>query len=151
MSTVERTFSEFLRHPNEVVDEITDHAVVLRRRDAPALRLSDEAREQHRDRAFQLLGSVLRNLHKFDRQVIQKVLTETFPWMIMLPSDEQRLFIDEFTQTVRAANTIDRFELIGELVSEWAATAAIHADEKLVVDLSTPVDVSGGEIPRPSN
>lgn len=49
MPTVERTFSELLRHPNQVVDEIADHDVIRRCRDTPDLLLSDEFREQQRE------------------------------------------------------------------------------------------------------
>lgn len=151
MPTIERTFSEFLRHPNEVIDEIADQDIVLRRRDAPALRLSDESRIQQQDQAFQVLASLLRNLYKIDRAVIHMAFKETFPWMILLPRDDQDLFIEEFTQTVRAVNTIDRFGIVGQLVNQWAATAAIHADENLAKDLSVPKDAVGGVIARPSN
>ena len=45
MRVVERPFSEFLRQPNEVVAELEEHDVVLRRRNAPSLRLSDASRD----------------------------------------------------------------------------------------------------------
>ena len=35
MRVVERPFSEFLRHPNDVVAELAEHDVMLRRRNAP--------------------------------------------------------------------------------------------------------------------
>jgi len=41
MRVIERPFSEFLRQPNDVIAELADHDVVLRRRNAPSLRLSE--------------------------------------------------------------------------------------------------------------
>ena len=62
MRVVERPFSEFLRQPNEVVADLADHDVVLRRRNAPALRLSEAERDEERDEAFDALARLLRNL-----------------------------------------------------------------------------------------
>ena len=59
---IERPFSEFLRQPNDVVADLVDHDVVLRRRNAPALRLSEAEREEERDEAFDALARLLRNL-----------------------------------------------------------------------------------------
>ena len=46
MRVIERRFSEFLRQPNDVVAELADHDVVPRRRNAPALRLSQGRRRE---------------------------------------------------------------------------------------------------------
>ena len=56
MRVIERPFSDFLRQPNDVVAELGDHDVLLRRRNAPALRLSDAGRDDQRDEAFAALG-----------------------------------------------------------------------------------------------
>lgn len=41
------------------------------------------------------------------------------------------------------------FEIIGRLVNQWAATAAIFADENLAKDLSVPIDAVGDMVARP--
>jgi len=48
MSLIERPFSEFLRQPNDVVSELDEHDVLLRRRNAPALRLTQADRHEAR-------------------------------------------------------------------------------------------------------
>ena len=62
VSVIERSFSGFFVGPNEVVAELAEPDVVLRRRNAPALRLSREASEQDRSQAFESLARLLRNL-----------------------------------------------------------------------------------------
>ena len=59
MSVVERPFSEFLRQPNDVVAELAEHDVLLRRRNAPALRLSQADRDDDRSPAFEALSRLL--------------------------------------------------------------------------------------------
>ena len=53
MRVVERPFSEFLRHPNDVVAELAEHDVMLRRRNAPALWLTRADRHTDRREAFE--------------------------------------------------------------------------------------------------
>ena len=75
---VERQFSEFLRQPNDVVAQLDEHDVLLRRRNAPALRLSQAARDHDRDEAFITVARLLRNLLAHNAGVIDEVLLEAF-------------------------------------------------------------------------
>lgn len=122
---------------------------MLRRRNAPALRLSADEREQQRDSAFHALGLVLRNLHQLDMAAVKTVLSETFPWMSMLPENDQDLFIDEFTQAIRVAAEIDRYAFVGQLLHEWRSAAAIHADDVLRDQFVAPITPDGAEVVAP--
>src|SRR4249920_1049092 len=123
MRVVERPFSEFLRQPNEVVADLADHDVVLRRRNAPALRLSEAEREGERDEAFDALARLLRNLLVHRPSGLESTVDEAFPWATFLPRQDRKLFIDELTQTLLAVSTIDNFAPVGQLLREWKATA----------------------------
>lgn len=67
METVDRTFSEFLRQPNDVVAELAERNVLLRRRNAPTLRLSRADHYDDRSKAMEALARLLRNLATYTR------------------------------------------------------------------------------------
>ena len=150
MRVVERPFSEFLRQPNEVVADLADHDVVLRRRNAPALRLSEAEREEERDEAFDALARLLRNLLTHSPAGLESTIDEAFPWATFLPSQDRKLFIDELTRILLAVSTIDNFAPVGQLLREWKATAEIHADPRLSRRLRRRVDASGEAVQAPA-
>ena len=147
---IERPFSEFLRQPNEVVADLADHDVVLRRRNAPALRLSDADREEERDEAFDALARVLRNLLVHSPEGLVSTIDEAFPWATFLPRHDRALFVDELTRTLLAVSTIDNFAPVGQLLREWKATAEIHADPRLARRLRGRLDAAGEAVSLPA-
>lgn len=147
---IERPFSEFLRQPNEVVADLANHDVVLRRRNAPALRLSDADREEERDEAFDALARVLRNLLVHSPQGLVSTIDEAFPWVTFLPRRDRTLFVDDLTRTLLAVSTIDNFAPVGQLLREWKATAEIHADPRLTRRLRGRLDATGEAVPLPA-
>ena len=147
---IERPFSEFLRQPNEVVAELADHDVVLRRRNAPALRLSEADREEERDEAFAALARLLRNLLVHSPAGLDATIGEAFPWATFLPRLDRRLFIDELTRTLLAVSAIDNFAPVGQLLREWKATAEVQADPRLARRLRGQIDADGSSVPAPA-
>lgn len=147
---IERPFSEFLRQPNDVVADLAHHDVVLRRRNAPSLRLSDADREEERDEAFDALARVLRNLLAHSPDGLVSTIDEAFPWVTFLPRRERTLFVDDLTRVLIAVSTIDNFAPVGQLLREWKATAEIHADPRLARRLRRPLDATGEAIPLPA-
>lgn len=147
---IERPFSEFLRQPNEVVADLANHDVVLRRRNAPALRLSDAEREEERDEAFDALARLLRNLLSHSPASLVSTIDEAFPWVTFLPRQDRRLFVDELTRTLLAVSTIDNFAPVGQLLREWKASAEIHADPRLARRLRGRLDAAGEPVPHPT-
>ena len=143
-------FSEFLRQPDEVVADLADHDVVLRRRNAPALRLSEAEREEERDEAFDALARLLRNLLIHRPAGLESTIDEAFPWATFLPRQDRKLFIDELTRTLLAVSTIDNFAPVGQLLREWKATAEIHADPRLARRLRRRVDADGEAVQAPA-
>lgn len=151
MRVVERPFSEFLRQPNEVVAELVDHDVVLRRRNAPALRLSQADRDDDRSEAFEALARLLRNLavHSPAANFEQAVL-EAFGWSTFLPKRDRRAFVEELTMTLVGAAQVENFAPVAQLVREWKATAEIYADPSLARRLRRPIAPDGDAVPVPS-
>jgi hypothetical protein len=149
MRVIERSFSEFLRQPNEVVAELADHDVLLRRRNAPSLRLSEADRDEERSEAFEALARLLRNMVTHTPGGLEQTVADVFPWATFLPKRDRTAFIDELTTTLMAVAGMDNYAPVGQLLREWKATAEIHADPKLARRLRRSIDAGGDAVPVP--
>jgi hypothetical protein len=151
MRVVERPFSEFLRQPNVVVADLAEHDVVLRRRNAPALRLSEADRAEERDEAVDALARLVGNLLGQRRANFAETILEVFPWVTFLPRLDQATFVEEFVRTLRAASDIANFTPVGQLLREWKATAELHADPRLARKLRQRIVADGSPVPSPAS
>jgi hypothetical protein len=149
MRVIERPFSEFLRQPNDVVAELADHDVLLRRRNAPSLRLSEADRDDERSEAFEALARLLRNMVAHSPSGLEQTVADVFPWATFLPKRDRNAFIDELTTTLMAAAGLENYGPVGQLLREWKATAEIHADPKLARRLRRSIDAGGDAVPVP--
>jgi hypothetical protein len=149
MRVIEHPFSDLLREPKTVVRDLDDGDVLLRRRGAPALRLTLVDRDDQRADAYALVGRALRNLAVHSPLVLGEALLDEFPWTSVLPKSDRVEFVDEFTRTVVAAAELDNFAPLAQLVDEWRATAEIHADPKLARRLRRAVAADGDLVARP--
>ena len=150
MRVTEHPFSDLLRHPKDVTDDLEAGDVLLRRRDEPDLRLSRADREAHRVDAFAAIGRAMRNLAVHNPAALSEALTDAFPWIEFLPVADRRVFLDEFTRVVTAAADVDNYEPLTQLVREWRATAEVHADPKLARRLRRALDASGDRVAAPA-
>ena len=149
MRVIERPFSEFLRQPNDVVAELADHDVLLRRRNAPSLRLSEADRDDERSEAFDALARLLRNMMAHSPSGLEQTVADVFPWVTFLPKRDRGAFVDELTTTLMAVAGMDNYAPVGQLLREWKATAEIHADPKLARRLRRSIDADGDGVPAP--
>ena len=149
MRVIERPFSEFLRQPNDVVAELADHDVLLRRRNAPSLRLSEANRDDERSEAFEALARLLRNMMVHSPAGLEQTVADVFPWAMFLPQRDRVAFVNELTTTLVAVAGMDNFAPVGQLLREWKATAEIHADPKLARRLQRSIDADGDAVPIP--
>jgi hypothetical protein len=150
MRVVERPFSEFLRQPNDVVAELVEHDVVLRRRNAPALRLSQADRDDDRSEAFEALARLLRNLAVHNPAALDTAVDEVFGWATFLPEADRKVFVEELTRTLVGAADVENYSPVAQLMREWKATAEIHADPALARRLRTPLDADGVQVTVPA-
>src|SRR2546421_8641041 len=123
MRVTERPFSDLLRRPKEVTDDVEDGDVLLRRRDEPDLRLTRADREAQRADTFTAIGRALRNLATHNPAALSDALGDAFPWIEFLPARDRSLFLDEFSRVVTAAAALDNYESLGQHVREWRPTA----------------------------
>lgn len=150
MSLVERPFSEFLRQPNDVVAELAEHDVLLRRRNAPALRLSQADRDEDRSEAFEALARLLRNLAISVPVALDEVIDDAFGWVTFLPKTDRSHFVEELTQTLVGAGTVENYQPVTQLLREWKATAEVHSDPELARRLRIGIDTDGELVDPPS-
>lgn len=149
MRVFEHPFSELLREPKSVVRDLDDGDVLLRRRGAPALRLSRADRDDQRADAYALVGRALRNLAVHSPGALSDALLDEFPWTSFLPTSDRATFVEDFTRIVVAAAELDNFAALALLVDEWRATAEIHADPRLARRLRGPISADGKAVTRP--
>ena len=150
MRVIEHPFSELLREPKTVVRDLDDGDVLLRRRGAPALRLTLADRDDQRADAYAMVGRALRNMAERAPVALGEALLNEFPWTSFLPKADRIDFIDLFTRTVVAAAELDNFAPLAYLVDERRATAEIHADPKLARRLRRPIAPAGDLVARPA-
>lgn len=151
MRVTERPFSDLLRRPKEVTDDVEDGDVLLRRRDEPDLRLTRADREAQRADTFTAIGRALRNLAMHNPAALNDALGDAFPWIEFLPTRDRSLFLDEFSRVVAAAAAVDNYESLSQLVREWRATAELHSDPKLARRLRRVLDASGDHVAQPKD
>ena len=150
MRVVERSFSDLLRHPNDVAADLGSGDVLLRRRDEPDLRLSLADRDAERSDVFRILALSFRNLAMHTPAVLDGAILDSFAWSEFLPPKDRRVFLDEFSRTLIASADMDTYEHLAQLVREWRATAEIHAQPGLAKRLKQPVkSTEGPSIPAP--
>lgn len=144
---MERTFSEFLRQPNDVVAELVEHDVLLRRRNAPTLRLSRADQDEDRTKTIKALARLLCNLATHSPVVLDAAVGDAFAWTLFLPRPDRELFVEELTRVLLGSAALDNYAPVTQLVREWKATAEIHADPRLAHRLSEPLEASGDTLP----
>ncbi len=146
----ELTLSTFLRNPTEVLARLDHGDVVLRRRDARALRLSLEGRSRDRDAGTALVARMLAELVKEDvgRDALSAALQRSLAWVDLLPRHARDEFVAEFLRTVEACAEIGAHAPLMQLLREWHETAAIYADPELTRTLTRPLPGDAGPVPE---
>ncbi|WP_322767149.1 hypothetical protein [Frankia sp. Cr1] len=146
-------YSDLLRQPKRVLAYIDEGVVVeLARRDGPNLRVELADRAADVEEALALTARILRQTLHDDaaRPVLEAVITEVFPWIELLPVDEQAECISTLLRRLQASAEAGVLAPFTQLAHEWKQTAAIHADPALTADLSRPLPGDGPVLHRPS-
>lgn len=143
---MERSFSDLLRHPNDVAADLDAGDVLLRRRDEPDLRLTRADRDADRTEVFRVLAGSFRNLAVYSPKVLDSAVLDAFAWSEFLPVKDRRAFLDEFSRTLSASAEIDTYGQLAQVVREWRATAEVYAEPSPARRLKRPVDTRAGEV-----
>ena len=149
--TAEATLTDFLRDPKSIVEQLDRRDVVLHRRNAADLHLSLRSRVEADDEAVgflaRLLGRVLADVDVRERFAES---VATIPWVTFLPASERDVFVREVVRTAEGAAELGSMAALAQVLTEWKATAAIHADPTLAIELKRPIGGIGPHITEPS-
>ena len=133
--TSEATLTAFLLDPKAIVEQLDRRDVVLHRRNAADLHLSLRSRVESDGEAVgflaRLLGRVLAD-DELRGRLADAVAA--IPWVMFLPADERE---------------VCSMAALGQVLIEWKATAAIHADPALAIELKRPIRDIGPQIAEP--
>ena len=144
MQVIERTFSEFLRQPKEVVANLAHHDVVLRRRNAPDLYLSLAASDTSRAKTIECLARLLCKIAADSPEAMDDAIEAAFPWVEFLSTDGRREFADELTRIILASASVENFVQVDLTIDSWQNTAEILSDPELTALLTAPITVTDG-------
>lgn len=144
-------WSELQRDPRGVAALADQGDVRVRRRDGvPLLLVREDSATAAADGAVSAARALRNALAHLDGAVAADVLVEEFPWVDLLPDAERLRFVADFVRAVGASAELGRWAVLAQVVTEWKATAAVHADPALVVELSRPLDGDFGPVPAPT-
>lgn len=150
--TTEVQWSELQRDPRGVAALADQGDVRVRRRDGVPLLLVREDRASSAASGAVTAARALRNAlaHLPPAEAVD-ALVEEFPWVDLLPDADRKLFAVEFVRAVQAAAELGQWSVLTQVLVEWKATAAIHADPALAEQLVRPLDGDLGPVPAPEH
>ncbi|MDN5915103.1 MAG: hypothetical protein L0I76_08365 [Pseudonocardia sp.] len=148
--TTEVQWSELQRDPKGVAALADKGDVRVRRRDgSPLLLISEGAAESAAVGALSAARALRNALAHLSATAAATVLTEEFPWLDVLSESDRRQFATDFVRAVEASAELGRWSVLAQVVVEWRATAAVHADPALADELGRPLDDDHGPVPAP--
>ncbi|GEM_PF-2809532 len=142
MAVRERTLSEFLQHSGQVLPELADGEIVLRRRDGEDLVIMTR-------RQSEALQTVLRAyfaLADGDGSAVQTAL----PWLSFLSTGDRAACLRELREVGAAALHSDKLSRLAETLYAWEATGLAAWDMQRRTERALSQDEDHMEIPRPS-
>lgn len=149
--TTEVQWSELQRDPRGVAALADRGDVRVRRRDGvPLLLVREDSASSAADGALSAARALRNALAHLSADEAVDALVEEFPWVDLLPEADRRRFVADFVRGVGASAELGRWSVLAQVLVEWRATAAIHADPVLVDELSKPLDDDLGPVPAPA-
>jgi hypothetical protein len=74
-----------------------------------------------------------------DLQEAATHLSEVFPWVRLLPADDQLALLREFVDALSAAAEAGPLAPVLQTITEWRNTAQVYADPELLKALRAPL------------
>jgi hypothetical protein len=148
--TTEVQWSELQRDPRAVAALADQGDVRLRRRDGvPLLLVREDAAGSAAEGALSAARALRNALAHLSAEAAAEVLGEEFPWVDLLPVGDRQRFAVDFVRAVGASAELGRWSVLAQVLVEWKASAAIHADRALVEELTRPLEDDLGPVPAP--
>lgn len=131
-ATVEHNFSEFLRKSGDILREVEDHDVLLRRRDGADLMLVRADREAVVRDTVGLSSSLLGWFARTHARELAEGLPEALPWLHFLPERDRAEFAEELVRMLEACISLGSFDRLGALLNQWRNTAYVWSRPELL-------------------
>jgi hypothetical protein len=154
MSVTEIPFSKLIQHPKDTMaklDQSPRRRIRLDRRDGEDLILESAARAEAEDEAMSMVGRMFVSLVKHDAgaRALLMSLSDVFPWVRFLPTQDVRAFLVELVETIRACADLGNMAAIAPVVAAWRDTAEIYSDPELLKAATAPLDGTDyGDVPE---
>jgi hypothetical protein len=148
--TTEVQWSELQRDPKGVAALADRGDVRVRRRDGvPLMLVREDSARSAADGALNAARALRSALAHLSAEDAADSLREEFPWVDLLPEVDRHRFAVDFVRAVGASAELGRWSVLAQVLVEWKATAAIHADPALVEELTRSLDDDLGPVPAP--
>lgn len=148
-------FSQLVQHPKDAMTKLEKsprRRIKLDRRDGEDLILESATRAEAEDQALSMASQMFVSLIKHDSgaRALLLSLSDVFPWVRFLPTDDVREFLVELVETIRACSDLGNVAAIATVVSAWRNTAEIHSDPELLRAATAPLEGTDfGVVPSP--
>lgn len=154
MSITEVPFSQLVQHPKDTMAKLEEsprRRIRLDRRDGEDLILESAARAEAEDEVLSMAGRMFVSLVKHDAgaRALLLSLSDVFPWVRFLPTQDVRAFLVELTETIRACADLGNIAAIAPVIAAWQGTAEIYSDPELLKAATVPLDGTDyGDVPE---
>ena len=142
MAVRERTLSEFLQHSGQVLPDVAEGEVVLRRRDGEDLVIMTRRQSEALHAVLQAYFA----LADGNGSAVQAAL----PWLAFLSSGDRAACLRELREVGAAALHSGQLSRLAETLYAWEATGLAAWDLQRRVEQAPSQDEDPIEIPRPS-
>lgn len=144
-------WSELQRDPKGVAALADQGDVRVRRRDGvPLLLVREDSAASDAEGAVSAARALRNVLAHLPAAVASAALVEEFPWVDLLPEPDRVQFVTDFVRAVGASAELGRWSVLAQVLTEWKATASVHADPALLSELSGPLDADFGPVSAPT-
>ena len=145
VATIEVPFSQLIQQPKATMAKLESsprRRIRLDRRDGDDLILESAASAAAEDEALMVASQLFFSLVKNDdgARALLLSLSEVFPWVQFLPTDDVRAFLVELVETMRAAASVGNMAAMVPVVAAWQATAEIYSDPEMLKAATSPLD-----------
>jgi len=124
---VTATFTELLRHPNEVVRQTDNGAVRITRRDAEDLVLLRATDLEGQDKGIALASQIMRASFAAHGDMAQ-ALKSAFSWAAVFAPEDLQTFASEIEPLVWAAVELGAYGRLRHAIESWRGTAEALAE-----------------------
>ena len=144
------TFSDLLRHPNDVIAQLEQGDVTLTRRDGEALMLTKAARSaENQDAMDHLSRLIAASLDDSACRRIADQLEDEYPWLSLLPAAQSLQFVGDYFRILRASVKVGAYTQLATFLTSWEGTAEIYALGLQPATFDAESAGSSGPVARP--